>query len=411
MTLRGRLSGSVVSPHLTEMTRLLWPEETPASGLPGRDERRLVALPDARSPRLVVPRRPRAVTAAAIRNYKASATGRARLVVNAASLAARCGVADLLPGRLVVPTGRGTDIESYLSQVLGYDVLVALYMGPRRAVEKPVLQVLTTRGETTAFAKLGTNELTRALIRTEVATLARVGSAERAALDVPRVLHAGAWHQHELIVQEAVVGGDPAPPGASLVADAIREVAATGDVTRHDWSASPFRVALGDRVGALAGSAHRPPLDDALAALDELAGRHTLELGASHGDWAPWNMTQRSGRVVAWDWEHWRPDVPVGFDAVHHDLARLVTLQSVAPVEAFRQILAGDDSAVTDRFTTGARAALVTAYVVDIATRYVEDGEDAIGGTPLSRLGEWLVPVVGLCRSALRHEQVADALP
>jgi hypothetical protein len=411
VTLLARLSGSAVSPHLAEMTDLLWPTGPvgPASSGTSDDrERSLVALPDARSPRLVVPRRPRAAAASAIRNYKASATGRGRLVVTAASLAARCGAVDLLPGRLVVRAGRGTDIEHHLSQVLGYDVLVALYLGPRRAVEKPVLQVLTERGETTAFAKLGTNALTRALIRSEVATLRRVGAADRSVLAIPRLLHAGAWHEHELIVQEAVIGGESTPPAVSLLAEAVRETAATGELSRHDWSASPYRVELRDRVRALAGSAHRAPLKEALTALDDRAGRHAMELGAAHGDWAPWNMTQRDGRLTVWDWEHWRAGVPVGFDAVHHDVARLVTVQSETPAVAFGQILDGVDSALTDRFAAHPRAALVTAYVVDLAARYVEDGEDVIGGTPLSRLGEWLVPVLQLCRSALRQEQVAD---
>ena len=309
-----------------------------------------------------------------------------------------------------MPARQGADIETHLSRVLGYDVMVAVYMGPRRAVEKPVLQVLSPRGRTVAFAKLGTNDLTRALIRTEVATLERLAATQHVVLDMPRILHAGSWQGHELIVQGAVLGGDSKPPTVPLVGEAIREVAAVGGVALHEWASSPYRVELRERVRALADSPHQPPLEEALTALDDLAGGAAMRLGATHGDWAPWNMTQRGDRLTVWDWEHWRSGVPVGFDAVHHDLSRSVVLQSATPLAAIRAILDGVDSALTDQFAAQARAALVTAYVIDIATRYIEDGEDAVGGTPLSRLGEWLEPALRICRSALRYERVADAV-
>jgi hypothetical protein len=87
---------------------------------------------------------------------------------------------------------------------------------------------------------------------------------------------------------------------------------------------------------------------------------------------------------------------------VHHDFSRLVVLDGVSVVGAVRRLLDGRDSPVTDHFVTAAdRSLLVTAYLLDIATRYVEDGEVVVGGTTTSRLDQWLAPALALCARAL----------
>jgi hypothetical protein len=165
---------------------------------------------------------------------------------------------------------------------------------------------------------------------------------------------------------------------------------------------STYRTRLGRRIDALGGSAHRGALAHALSVLDSRAGTMTVELGTWHGDWAPWNMAARDGRLVVWDWEHLTPGVPVGLDAVHHDFSRLVVLESCPIRAAFDRLLEGRDTALTDQFVTdGGRALLVTVYLLEIATRYIEDGEYLVACTPTSRLREWLAPALSRCERAL----------
>ncbi|PWR12748.1 hypothetical protein DKT68_02545, partial [Micromonospora acroterricola] len=61
-----------------------------------------------------------------------------------------------------------------------------------------------------------------------------------------------------------------------------------------------------------------------------LARRHggtAVEFGHWHGDWVPWNLGRHAGRLVAWDWEHSGPDVPVGFDLAHDAFQRSLVLR------------------------------------------------------------------------------------
>jgi hypothetical protein len=390
-----------ISEHVGEVLEMLWPDASDDAS----DVSSMIALPNAENPRLVIPRRPRAVSAAAVRHYKTSATGRTRWLARGGALAVRAGLGDLLPGRIDLPAG-GDDIRHHLRDVLGQDVQVALYVGPRRAVEKPVLQVLSPTGEVLAYAKLSTGRLTRSLVQAEVSALGALSEQRFTALEVPALLHTGEWHGHALIVQQAVTGTSGRAPSAALVAAGIDDLAwFRGGALSGRWAASSYRGRLFDRVEALGPSPHRAALRSGLSLLDRGHAFTTVRLGDSHGDWAPWNMAQRHGRLVVWDWEHLTPGVPIGFDAVHHDFSRQVTLDDVPVVDAVRRLLDGRDSPVTDHFATAAdRSLLVTAYLVDIATRYVEDGEVVMGGTPTSRLEEWLVPALARCARALEEQ-------
>jgi hypothetical protein len=111
-------------------------------------------VPDASRPRVVVPARPARVTAAAIRASRTSSAPRTRLQLALAAAAARAGAARLLPDHVSVRSALTpqTDVVSHLADVLGREVTVSLLVGAQRAVQKPVLQVISAQGELLAFA-------------------------------------------------------------------------------------------------------------------------------------------------------------------------------------------------------------------------------------------------------------------
>ena len=49
-----------------------------------------------------------------------------------------------------------------------------------------------------------------------------------------------------------------------------------------------------------------------------------LPLGAWHGDWTPWNMSRRRGRLQLWDWERFETGVPLGLDRCHYGVNAVV---------------------------------------------------------------------------------------
>lgn len=397
--------------YLDDTLRTLWPEPTriTSAARPRRTERGTldyIIVPNDRRPTLLLPRRPRRATAAALRNYKASATPSARFKLLLLSLAARSGVADLLPHQVRIEVGSSAaerGITGYLSQALGQDLLVSPYIGPPRAIQKPILQLLTPTGQTFGFAKIGVTPLTRGLVHGEAETLGFLATVPWAHLTVPRVLHSGRWLDHEVLVQQALSSTDRGRPDRTVLTAAMVELAGARGVSTHQLSASPYWSGLFVRLGALAPSGLVSSLVRTLTAFKGVASSTRLELGSWHGDWAPWNMTVSAGRVMVWDWEQFDTGVPVGYDALHHHVQHAVVRQGMTPSAAFESTRS---QAAELLAPFGVRADVATLvvllYAVEIAVRYLHDGEvDA--GTRMGRLDSWLPEVLA------RHRDLLDS--
>ena len=343
-----------------------------------------------------MPRRPLRLAGAAVRNYNTGSTPRERLAITALAAAVRAGFGELLPTRLD-DRASTTDIRARLSEVLGRPVEVGLYIGPARAVRKPVVQVLDRRGATIAFAKLGVDEFTRALVRGEAATLAGLASAPLNTLVVPDVLHHGQWNSHELLVLRAMRRGEPAPAGDTLLARAMDELARSHRVDSQPLRASRYRKELEQRLQAVSADPIASALIRSLDLLDGRLGDVIVEVGSWHGDWTPWNMTVADGRVQVWDWEKFETGKPIGFDAIHYTLHWTIPIDGVSARDAFASSLQRIDELLHAHGITGDRAVLVFwLYVLELAVRYLEDDEMNAGTTTLSRMTEWLPDVLEL---------------
>jgi hypothetical protein len=385
--------------YLAETVDLLWPGAGP--------DRRRVILPSARAPRLLVPARPARAAASALIRYTAQQGARDRVAGLAVAAAARLGAAALLPPvRSQAP--RGETIDDHLSSALGQPVSTALALTRRRANRKPVLQVFDGRGRTLAFAKVGTDPLTRALVDAEAASLRRLAAAPLHHVTVPAVLHLGSWGTTRVLVMSALGAGF----GAGRVGD--RRLALLDDAM-HDVSRVPGDA--GDRAGDAADHAAGDERWSRVARAEAAqAERHTgsarvvqwlavfdqaadvlavddLELGTWHGDWTEWNCSARRDRVSVWDWERCEYGVPVGFDKLHFSLN-----QAVGPRRDRFRAAATDliDAAprLLDRWQVDPRKAKATAvcYVLHLAFRYVRDAAPALSVG--SRVEDWAYPAV-----------------
>ena len=381
--------------YLREVTQLLWPDSTLARGS-NRRNARYVVIPSASRPKLIVPRRPLRLAGAAVRNYNTGSTSRERLAITALAAAVRAGFGELLPSRLD-DRASTSDIRTRLSEVLARPVEVGLYIGPARAVRKPVVQVLDRRGETVAFAKVGVDEFTRALVRGEAATLAGLATAPLDILVIPDVLHHGQWNTHELLVLRAMRRGAPAPAGDALLARAMDELARAHRVDCEPVRTSRYRQELEQRLQAVSADPVAAHLLDSLELLDARLGDVPLEVGAWHGDWTPWNMTVADGRVYVWDWEKFETGKPIGFDAIHYTLHWTISIDGVSAHEAFASSLQRIDEVLQAHGISGDHAvAVFWLYVLELAVRYLEDDEMNAGTTTLSRMTEWLPNVLDL---------------
>ena len=397
--------------YLQEILEVLWPQpariERSGRALPGAGARpgrtatggsqtEFLLVPNETRPVLLVPRRPRRATAAALRHYKASAVGGRRLAFRGLAAAAQLGLADVLPHRVTVgPTGDGpeADVVAYLRKVLDQDLVVSLRVGPPRANRKPVLELLSPSGEMLGFAKVGITGLTRKLVRTEAT-----------ALDVLRAAGLSRLRGAPAAAPRPVAGARG--PGADA-AERLRADREPGHADlRHgrgghgcresprSWSA---RAPTGARCApGWRRCADREPAAALLKVMDDLqatADATSVAFGSWHGDWTPWNMASSDDQLLAWDWERFESGVPIGYDALHHQLQGEVERNGAGGAQS-----ATEAALFTAPMTLGPLgvrpgfAVFVAAlYLIEIATRYTCDGA-AEAGARLGDVSTWLLP-------------------
>lgn len=390
--------------HLREVAPLLWPAPHTAEHDGGNHgaARSVVAeyllLPSARAPRLLVPTGRRA-GAAVVRHHGEGRNPTARLAALALSSALRCGLGPLLRGqRLRVTAPRGdvpASLPAHLGILLGQEVAVGMHLGPPRANRKPVLQVLDRGGRTLAYAKLGVDTLTDGLVAQEAAALAALSAADVPGVRAPSLLHAGEWRGHRLLVQAALpVWAARRPLTRERLCGAVTAVASVGRVDDVPLGASPYWRQLTDRVSRLPEGGAATEVHRLVERLHRSAADVRLSFGASHGDWTRWNMASVDGGLLVWDWERYRPDVPVGADLLHFGLQDDLVTRRDDPATSARRMV---DGAVEELRPLGltAPAARLTAllYAVDLAVRYLTDRQLEAG----ARLGDvagWLLPAV-----------------
>jgi hypothetical protein len=393
--------------HLQDVGRLLWPAPLRLTvgtgtvpGGPAAVHREYLVLPNRHRPRLLVPHGRRAA-AGAVRRYGVGRSRSARW--QAAGLAAgmAAGLGPLLLRdrvRLVGPEGDAAglaSIETYLSEVLGHEVLLSMYLGAPRANRKPVLQLLTRDGRTVAWVKVGIDPLTCALVRAETTALVTLAAAGLRRTTVPAMLHSGSWNGLELLVQSALPVGDRrGRPTGDRVAAAQVELASVGGTAPTPLATSTYWTSLTDRVAALPERPATRRLAAVRAGIEERFGDVELALGAWHGDWTPWNTAQACDRLLVWDWERFGTGVPAGFDALHWALQSDLVNRLADPLASARACLTEAGRILTPWGLDGERApATAAAYLVELGTRYLADRQDEAGAR-LGNVGAWLLPAV-----------------
>ena len=383
---------------LSDVCAVLWPPPGGASLLRGGPtrgrERDLLVLPSARRPRLLVPAGRRA-SAAAVRRYGEPGSVTAWAGSRGLALALAGGAATAgLGGRLRVRAVPGAEtIEAYLRSVLGHDVLISIHLGAARANRKPVLQLLTPRGEAAGFAKISVNPLTRDLIRAERAALDTLAGEDFRELTVPRVLHHGQWQGREVRIMNALpVWRRRKALRPGRLAAAMTELAAVGGRRRSPLAGSDYLTRLRARLAGSPAGPDRAALSDALDAL--AAARAELSFGSWHGDWTGWNMACTVDGLLLWDWERFAPGVPAGFDALHYRLQSAVVGRRKPPREAAAECVRTSPAVLAPFGEPAAEAHLVAIlYLAELSARYLADRQ-AEAGARLGRPGTWLIPAI-----------------
>ncbi|WP_229072086.1 hypothetical protein [Actinoplanes sp. DH11] len=381
--------------YLAEVLGQLYPAPCDTGGGPGPVVAEYLVVPNARRPRLLVPTLNPAVAAAAVRRYAEPQSRLARLKRDAVVAAVHTRTTGLLfRDRIRVTGPASAGIDGYLSDALRRDLAVSIHIGPARANRKPVLQLLSTDGDTFAFGKLGTGPLTRSLVKAETAALTTLATSNLSKLAVPVVLHAGQWRDSEVLIQSALPVWLPrAPLTPRRLTAAMLDVAGCRGFTSGPLTGSGYWQELQARLGAVADRPEGAGLAAAVGVLAAHSGDTTLRYGAWHGDWAPWNMANVEGSLLVWDWERFATGVPLGFDAVHHELQTRIQSTGDARAAVEATVRRSDELLAPFGVAPVSREITALLYLVDLAVRYLTDRQ-AEAGARLGVLGTWLLPVL-----------------
>ena len=396
---------------VSDMLSTLWPEPATVrrgrSGASpsGRRVAQFVALPSSTRPKALVPRAPRAAAATALRQLTEGPGRGAQLRSAGLGLAAAVGLMRVIPPGFVISVPHGVvvdDIGSYLARELAQPVALSLKIGPVRAVQKPVLHLISPAGETVGFAKIGTTPFTTTLVQTEAAALRLLGRAPWQHLRVPDVMHHGQWNGHEVLVQQPLRGRPWAGERPDLQA-AMVELARSQGVAGRPLLASPWWNDVSSRIDRLSSTPVSHALREATAFVTSSRGDEEVAFGSWHTDWAPWNIAMEAGRALVWDWEQFQTDVPLGLDAIHFEIQRLVVGLAVAPRDAYAQVIRTAPGLLAAFGVPSEQSVLTVAlYLLESVSRYVHDGES---GTRLSRVDLWLRETLTDVASALERER------
>ena len=288
----------------------------------------------------LIPLAPRMAAAHALDLYNAQ-TGPARYAKGLLAAGLRFGVAQPFMRHVYLSDTSNAFSEhvgdahllEHLKEVIGLpDVHFAISLGTPGPHRKPVFQVLTSKGSTIGYVKVGRNDTTNVLVQNEVQALRRLKADFLRSCTAPVVMHAGWWQGHFLCIQSPPNGKLTVAP-RTLVPSylAIPDELA---VIHTRWIAlreTVFWAALQQRIKKISNAYYLHILQKGMWTAETLLGNGPLPFHYSHGDFAPWNARTLNHGLLLFDWEYAAAEAPPGYDLIHFAVQTAMLLNKWSP--------------------------------------------------------------------------------
>jgi thymidylate kinase len=299
----------------------------------------------------LIPLNSRHVGFGALQLYNAQ-TLKARALKKSLMIGLKSGFAPLFLRKVRLRTSRDLSrggaaagfLLAHLRQLLGReDLQFGISLGTPGPHRKPVLQALAPDGTVIAYAKVGWNEATNALVRNEADVLRRLRDAPCRCFTVPTVLCAGPWEWCALCIQSPPTDGAQTAPKTltPLYLAAQREMAA-----RHlQWlplSKSALWASLRQRIERTRSTYYRQLLQQGVHVVEAWLGGRLLPFHFSHGDFTPWNARLLNGQLFLFDWEYASWEAPPGHDLFHFTVQTARLLSKRSPWLTYKSIQRGE---------------------------------------------------------------------
>jgi hypothetical protein len=159
--------------------------------------------------------------------------------------------------------------------------------------------------------------------------------------------------------------------------DALDELYDRFDEGSAALSASAYWQNLVSTADQVDDVRQRTAYQEALARLGQSHGDEEVRLTAWHGDFAPWNLGLRRGRLQLWDWERFATGVPAGLDRIHYVL-HTSTRAAGFSADVIDAALASPHTH-HPAYSPPAQDLLAVLYLASIAARYLVGSQGAQG--------------------------------
>lgn len=350
-------------------------------------------LPTASKATLLVPTGPRRATAAALGNYKSPSTRAGRTQARMLRGIGRTGLANLAPSRAIISLEPGAEsLMAHISELLGEELIAGIHLGPPRANQKPIIQVLRPSGETVAFAKVGINDLTNERVSVEAEALSQLNRTFFSHLVVPELLHHGRWRDCSFVLLAPVQTWTSSGIDGDSRARAMQELSGNERGRPEPLSASAWWTRTRHNLVENEHASEARALTQLVSRAEERWGDVDVKVGWNHGDWTPWNMSTVGNRAIVWDWEVFSEDVPVGFDALHYAFQAGVRLDGLSPRESLDRLASRSGMVVEQNGAPAAQGHMLLAlYLFGLGERFITDGQKQAGARK-GPLTSWLLP-------------------
>lgn len=247
-----------------------------------------------------------------------SGRARGRALWTLLKAASPLGIAQRLgrPELAIWTKGHGLrEAEDLPALPVGGSIAVAAGVPGRN--QKIIVRALDRRGQARAILKLGFSERTDDAVTREAAALTRVDELleDRA----PRLLAEGRRAGRTWLAQEVIEGKHAGDEFTPLHADLLAELAAE---TRSEMTMTElpfFQDSLRNlcRLDPDVDPDWHQEYSTLCEALEGASDGSALPTTFAHGDFTPWNLRLKRGRIRAFDWEYFSKRAPALYDVFH----------------------------------------------------------------------------------------------
>ncbi|HKV45912.1 MAG TPA: hypothetical protein VJT32_14750 [bacterium] len=206
------------------------------------------------------------------------------------------------------PGGASGLVFEYIANVLQrQDLSFGISVGTPGPHRKPVLLILGGDGLPLAYVKVGSSDVSNALVQREAQALQFLANHTCHSFSAPTVLHSGWWNGHYLIIQSTPKAKMKAVVGDRTFrySDVPKELAALN--TR--WMSLKESVFWDDillRIHAVPNKYYRDTLERGARKAEDRLKAERLPFHLSHGDFVPWNTRYDGEKIFVFDWEYSR---------------------------------------------------------------------------------------------------------